>query len=109
MRIDIRPSAEWPAASVALTRTRLAFALARFASRVRSVTVRLTDVHGPRDRPDRTCVIAVRLTRPRRVIVVEDVDTDHNVVVSRAVERTSRAVSRALQSARDWGTVQGGY
>ena len=106
MRIDIRPSAEWPGASVALARTRLAFALGRFAGRVRSLTVRLTDVNGPRGRPDKKCLIAVRLTRPRRVIVVEDVDTDHNVAVSRAAERTSRAVSRAVQSTHDWGMVQ---
>jgi len=109
MRIDIRPSADWPGASVALARTRLAFMLGRFAGRVRSLTVRLTDVNGPRGGPDKRCLIAVRLTRPRRVIVIEDVDTDHNVVVSRAAERTSRAVSRAVRSARDWGSVQGGY
>ena len=107
MRIDIRPSAGWPDASVALARTRLEFALGRFGGRVRSLTVRLTDGNGPRGGPDRKCLITVRLARPRRVIVIEDVDTDHNVVVSRAAERTSRAVSRAVQSARDWGSAQG--
>jgi putative sigma-54 modulation protein len=109
MRIDIRASADWPDASVALARTRLEFTLGRFAGRVRSLTVRLTDANGPRGRPDKKCLIAVRLTRPRQVVVVEDVDTDCNVVVSRAAERTSRAVSRAVQSARDWRIVQGGY
>jgi hypothetical protein len=109
MRIDIRPSAGWPGASVALARRRLEFTLGRFAGRVRSLTVRLTDVNGPGGGPDKKCLIAVRLTRPRRVIVIEDVDTDHNVVVSRAAERTSRAVSRAVQSARDRGIVQSGY
>ena len=107
MRIDIRPSADWPGTSVALARTRLEFILGRFAGRVRSLTMRLTDVNGPRGGPDRKCLITVRLTRPRRVIVIEDVDTNHNAVVSRAVERASRAVSRALQSARDRRILQG--
>jgi hypothetical protein len=109
MRIDIRPSAGWSDASVALARQRLEFALGRFASRVRSLTVRLTHVDGQRGGPDKKCLIAVRLTRPRRMIAIEEVDTDHNVVVSRAAERTSRAVSRALQSARDWRIASGGY
>lgn len=109
MRIHIRPSAGWPGESVALARTRLEFTLGRFAGRVRSLTVRLTDVNGHGGGPDKKCLIAVRLTRPRRVIVIEDVDTDHNDVVSRAAERTSRAVARAVQSARDWGIVRSGY
>jgi hypothetical protein len=108
MRIDVRPSAGWPGASVALARRRLEFTLGRFAGRVRSLTVRLTDVIGPGGGPDKKCMIAVRLTRPRRVIVIDDVDTDHDVAVSRAVERTSRAVARAVQSPRNWGIVQGG-
>lgn len=109
MRIDIRPSEAWPGAGVALARRRLEFALGRFAGRVRSLTVRLTDVNGPRGGLDKKCLIAVRLTRSRHVIVIEDVDADHNVVVSRAAERAARAVSRALQSARDWTIVQRGY
>ena len=108
MRIDIRPSEGFPGASVALARKRLEFALGRFADRVRSLTVRLTDVNGPRGGPDKRCLIAVRLTRPGRVIVIEDVDADHNVAISRAAERTSRAVSRAVQSARDWRVLRGG-
>lgn len=109
MRIDIRGSAGWPGASLVLARTRLEFALGRFAGRVRSLTVRLTDVNGPGGGPDKTCLITVLLRRPGCVIVIEDVDTDHNAVVSRAADRTSRAVSRAVQSARDLGIVRDGY
>lgn len=54
------------------------------------------------------CLIAVQLERPRRVIVVEDVDADAAVVVSRAAERASRAVARAIQSAGDWRSLQKG-
>jgi len=109
MRIDIRPSDTWPDTSVVLARKRLEFALGRFAGRVRSLTVRLTDLNGPRGGLDKKCLIAVRLNRPRHVIVIEDIDVDHNAVVSRAAERASRAVSRAVQSARDWRTGQGRY
>lgn len=109
MRIDIRSSKSWPGASIAVARTRLEFALGRFAGRVRSLTVRLTDVNGPRGGPDKRCLIAVRLTRPRHVIVIDDVDADHNAVVSRAAERASRAVARAVQSARAWRTLRGAY
>lgn len=109
MRIDIRPSPAWPPASVALVRKRLEFALGRFAGRVRSLTVRLTDANGPRGGCDKKCVIAVRLTVPRRLVVIEDVDADHNAVVSRAAERASRAVSRAVRTALDYRTVPAGY
>lgn len=109
MRIDIRPSEGWPGASVTLARKRLEFALGRFAGRVRSLTVRLTDVNGPRGGLDKKCLIAVRLTRLRHEVVIEDVGANHDVVVSRAAERASRAVSRALQSARHVGIVQGAH
>ncbi len=108
MRIVIRPSAGWPSETVDLARRRLEFALGRFAGRVRSLNVSLTDLNGPRGGLDKKCLIAVRLARPRRVIVVEDVDTDAVVVVSRAAERVSRAVSRAIQVAGDWRILQGG-
>ena len=109
MRIDIRPSQAWSPASVALVRTRLEFALGRFAGRVRSLTVRLTDTNGPRGGCDKKCLIAVRLTSPHHLIVIEDVDVDRNVVVSRAAARASRAVSRAVRFARDYRTVPAGF
>ncbi len=106
MRIVIRPSAGWPSETVALAQRRLDFALGRFAGRVRSLSVRLTDLNGPRGGMDKKCLIAVRLSRPRRVIVIEDVDTDAAVVISRAAERVARAVSRAIHAAGDWRIPQ---
>lgn len=106
MRILIRPSTGWPRATLALVQRRLQFALGRFAGRVRSLTVRLTDLNGPRGGPDKKCLISVRLTSPRRVIVVEDVDPDAAVAISRAAERVSRAVARAVQAAGDWRVPQ---
>ncbi len=97
MRIRIRPSSSWPRAGVAQARKRLEFALGRFASRVRSLTVRLTDVNGPRGGVDKRCLMMIHLARPSRVIVIEDVDVDAGVAVSRAAERASRAVARAVE------------
>lgn len=98
MRIFVRPSAGWSADAADLAHRRLEFALGRFASRVRSLTVRLTDLNGPRGGLDKKCLIAVRLDRPRKVLIVEDVDADGGAVISRAADRAARAVSRAIEA-----------
>lgn len=105
MRVAIRESGQWPGETVDLARTRLEFALGRFAGRVRSVSVSLTDLNGPRGGIDKKCLIAVRLERSPRVIVIEDVDTDAEVVVSRAAERSARAVARAIDSTGIWWSL----
>lgn len=105
MRISIRQSAGWSATSVELARRRLEFALGRFAGRVRSLRVRLTDLNGPRGGRDKTCVVSVRLDRPRLVIVIEDTDADERVAISRAAERAARAVARAVRTTSDWRTL----
>lgn len=106
MRMFIRPSAGWAGDAIDFAQRRLEFALGRFAGRVRSLSVRLTDLNGPRGGLDKKCLIAVRLERPRRVIVIEDVDASEQVVVSRAAERAARAVARAIESAGNWRTTQ---
>lgn len=108
MRISIRPMDSWPADTVDLAQRRLEFALGRFAGRVRSLSIRLSDQNGPRGGADKKCLISVRLERPRKVVVVEDVDIDGAVAVSRAAERAARAVSRAISSSGDWRILQGG-
>ena len=105
MRMGIRVTGHWPEAIADVARTRLAFALGRFAGRVRSVSVRLTDVNGPRGGLDKKCLITVRLERSPRVIVIEDVDTDAEAVVSRAAERSARAVARAIDSTGIWRSL----
>lgn len=102
MRISIRQSAGWARTSVGLVRRRLEFSLGRFASRVRTLRVRLTDEKGPRGGADKKCTIAVQLDRPSRLIVIEDVDADAHVALSRAAERAARAVSRAVRTTTDW-------
>ncbi|MBS1819320.1 MAG: HPF/RaiA family ribosome-associated protein [Acidobacteria bacterium] len=107
MRIFVRPSADFSQEAIDLAHRRLEFALGRFAGRVRTLTVRLKDLNGPRGGPDKHCQIAVRLERPRRVIVIEDVDTEPEAAISRAAERASRAVARAIQAAGDRRQMHG--
>lgn len=102
MRIFIRPATEWPTELRELIERRLQFALGRFGSRIRSLSVRLSDLNGPRGGVDKKCLVAVRLSRPAKLIVIEDVDSQLDVVVGRVAERTARAVSRAVQTTSDW-------
>ena len=107
MRIFIRASAGWPQALVHGVRERFEFALGRFAGRVRSITVRLGDLNGPRGGVDKTCAVTVQLDRPRRVVVVEDVDADPMVAAGRVAARVSRSVSRAIDAATDLRHARG--
>lgn len=109
MRIDIRPTTGWPHDSVALAKRRLEFALGRFADRVRSTSVRLIDLNGPRGGLDKQCRVLVRLAWPNRLIVVEEVDADGAAAISHAAARVARAVSRAVREGADWRVAQRGY
>lgn len=105
MRIAIRTGGI-PSQLAALARRRLEYALGRFGTRIRSVTVRLADVNGPRGGVDKTCVIAVRLEPARRLIVIEDIDADAPVAIDRAADRAARAVARALHARSDWRSMR---
>lgn len=102
MRINVRSTAGVTRAVARLARRRLEFALGRFGSRVHTLTVRVTDLNGPRGGVDKKCLIAIRLRSPRRVIVIEDVDADATVAINRAAERAARTVARAIQALTDW-------
>jgi ribosome hibernation promoting factor len=105
MRLTIRTNGVIPAAAARVAQQRLLFALGRFANRVRSLTVRLSDVNGPRGGRDKRCAIAVRVAGSKRLIVVEDLDVDLPAAISRAAERTARAVARAVQMESRWHRV----
>ena len=104
MKIVISPSAEWTPDTIDLLHRRLDFAFGRFTGRVRSLTVRLKDLNGPRRGVDKACQIAIHLDRPRRTIVVEDVDAEPEAAIGRAAQRASRAVARAVDAASGWPT-----
>src|SRR3982751_2969006 len=79
---------------------RLRFALGRFAARIRRLTVRLTDVNGPRGGLDKRCRIAVALV-PRGTVTVEGAGDDPFALVAGAAKRAGRAVRRELERRRD--------
>ncbi len=78
---------------------RLQFALARVADRVRRVTVRLSDVNGPRGGIDKRCRIQVTLNGLADV-VIEDTEADLYVAIDRAADRIGRTVVRRLARQR---------
>ncbi len=100
-RISISRAGRGPTESEAFAQRQLQFALGRFGDRVRSFTVRLSDLNGPKGGVDKRCLVTVRLSRPRRVVVVEEVDAKEAAVIARAVDRASRAVARAVHVALD--------
>ncbi|MCO6458723.1 MAG: hypothetical protein J5I93_25735 [Pirellulaceae bacterium] len=74
---------------------RLHFALARFASRVERVSVKVTQTPGVRGQLETTCRIVVKLRRAAEVRIAQQ-DADPRVCVARAAERAGRAVQRAI-------------
>ena len=98
MKILIRTAAGLPPSLAPLARRRFEFALGRFGNRVRSLTVHLADLNGPRGGEDKLCRAAIRLTSPRRLIVIEDTDAEAGVAIGRAADRCARMVARAVQT-----------
>lgn len=106
MRIVIRSGHAAPAAIAAQARRRFEFALGRFGARVRSLTVRLSDLNGPKGGVDKQCRVAIRLDGTKRTIVIEHTDQSAVAAIDRAAERAARAVARALDSLAGWRPVQ---
>ena len=78
---------------------RIAFALARFASRVRGVSLTVTDENAERGGIDTLCRIVAKLDGST-TIVLEQTDSDPFAAVATACDRARRAVSRELKRAR---------
>jgi ribosome-associated translation inhibitor RaiA len=78
---------------------RLGFALGRFGNRVRIVSVRFTDVNGPRGGVDTTCRIVATIV-PKGEVRVEVTDVGVEAAVSRAAKRIARRVSTELDRRR---------
>ncbi len=78
---------------------RLGFALGRFANRIRTVRLVLTDQNGPRGGLDKLCTVQVR--GAGWSVHIEDVDADAGVAVDRAADRAGRSVARKLDRLRD--------
>ena len=90
---------------------RLHHALERFGPRLSLVRVGLENVYGPRGGPDVRCRLCARLARAGPP-VVEAVESDAALAVSRALDRLVRALRNRIRRRRDlprrmrgWGTT----
>lgn len=80
---------------------RLAYALNHGDDYISRVTVRLSDVNGPRGGADKRCLIEVRL-KQKPAVVIEDTEADIYVAIDRAVERTGRTLARRIARQREF-------
>lgn len=78
---------------------RLQFALGRFVSRIRRVSVVFSDVNGNRGGVDQQCRIRIQLL-PRGEVVVEGRDQTKEAAGATTVDRAARTVARTI--ARTW-------
>jgi hypothetical protein len=78
---------------------RLSFAVGRFAARVQKLTVRMTDINGPRGGIDKHCRIAIDLF-PRGTVMLEDRGENPFVLVTDMAKRAGRTVRRELERRR---------
>lgn len=80
---------------------RLAFSLhwARFDAS--KVSMRLSDINGPRGGNDKRCQVRISLPRVKTV-VIEDIDADIHIAIDRAIDRAGRSVTRYLERAHDY-------
>ena len=79
-------------------RRRVHFSLGRFAGKIRSLSIQLADVNGPRGGVDKRCDIRVDVGLRQPVIVRERQASIHSAVAF-ALERAERAVQRQLKLA----------
>jgi len=104
MRLDIRiQKVDLPKELERYIARRLRFCLGRFEVRIRSITVRIFDINGPRGGADKRCRMALRLI-PSGVILVEEVHADLFAAIDRSAERAGQALARKLHRARDLRT-----
>ena len=83
---------------------RMRFALGPSSSRLSAISVRLTDVNGPRGGVDKRVIIKATLPGAPPVVVGHD-EPDIYVAIGRAADRISRTLSRKLQ--RNWRARRG--
>lgn len=78
---------------------RLLFALARFQGRIHRVTVRLSDINGPRGGMDKCCHLQIQVDGLPDV-VVSSTEKDLYSAITGSVERAGQSLSRYLKRRR---------
>ena len=79
---------------------RLRFALTRFGSRIRRLSVGLTDVNGPKGGVDIQCRVQADLASGE-TLVVREVRADPFTAVAGASERIAHSITRRLDRLKD--------
>ena len=85
--------------SIVAMERRIRFALGRFGSSISDVTVRLTDLNGPKGGVDKKCLIVVKLRKGGEVIV-QGSGKESLVTLNYCADRIGRAVERDLSRNR---------
>jgi ribosome hibernation promoting factor len=75
---------------------RLHFSLGRFGRRVGRVTVRITDLNGPRGGADKSCHVSAELLPSGTTLLQQAADPNLYVAIGRATEGIGRSFARAL-------------
>jgi putative sigma-54 modulation protein len=75
---------------------RVHFSLGRFAGRIRSLSLRLADVNGPRGGVDQRC--DVRVDVGQQAVIVRERQANVHAAIAFALDRAERAVQRRLKS-----------
>ena len=103
MRIEVRATNIELTTDVRNTAERRAsFAFGRIAPLIRSVTIVLTDVNGPRGGLDTCCRVCVK-GNDGWSRTVTDIDHDATRAAACAIDRAERAVARHIGRLRDAG------
>ena len=79
---------------------RIHFALGRTAEHIHKVSVRLSDLNGPRGGEDKRCRILVTVAAAPELLI-EDIEPDLYVAIDRAADRAGRTLARQLARQRE--------
>lgn len=85
---------------------RIGFALSTREDHIQRISVRLSDINGPRGGKDKRCHIQVVIPHMADV-VIEDTEEDLYAAIDRAVDRAGRTVGRRLSRYRDLSRMAG--
>ncbi len=78
------------------THKRLAYAISFASEHVQRITVRLSDINGPRGGEDKRCKLVLKM-QGMPSMVIEDTESNLYSAIDRAVERASRSLARILK------------
>lgn len=100
MRIEIRSHAmNTPREVHDHIRRRIGFSLSRFSDRIGSVTLRLTDLNGPKGGEDKHVRLILTVPGEER-IVIEETDPNLLAAVDNAIGRSARTLARVVDRGR---------